>query len=243
MTRPMSKQHILEEIARTARLNGGVPLGRARFYQETGIKEADWSGKYWARWGDAVMEAGFAPNRLQAPLKEDVLLDHLARLVCDLGRWPVVAELKLKAKEEPGFPSHNTIGRLGGKAQQVAKLAAYCQGKPKFAGVLAVLPVEKSDADQQPNDDLATPEAGGYVYLLKAARYFKIGRSTSFERRSRQLAIQMPERADTVHVIRTDDPVGIELYWHRRFEAKRKNGEWFELNAQDVKAFKRRKFM
>ena len=78
---------------------------------------------------------------------------------------------------------------------------------------------------------------------MKAGVYFKIGRSSSFERRSRELAIQLPERAERVHVIRTDDPIGIELYWHRRFESKRKNGEWFELSSQDVKAFKRRRFM
>ena len=94
-----------------------------------------------------------------------------------------------------------------------------------------------------PVDASPTEETIGFVYLLKASRYFKVGRSSSFERRSRELAIQLPEKAETVHVIRTDDPIGIERYWHQRFESKRKNGEWFELTAQDVKAFKRRKFM
>lgn len=46
----MTKQQILDEIKRTAELNGRTPLGRQRFFQETGIKESDWSGRYWARW-------------------------------------------------------------------------------------------------------------------------------------------------------------------------------------------------
>jgi hypothetical protein len=83
----------------------------------------------------------------------------------------------------------------------------------------------------------------GFVYLMKSGRFYKIGRSNAVGRRERELAIQLPEKSNTIHSIRTDDPVGIEGYWHKRFETKRKNGEWFQLDVQEFNAFKRRKFM
>jgi hypothetical protein len=58
----MNKDTILREIRRTAAENGGLPVGSRKFAQLTDIHPADWSGKLWARWGDALQEAGFAGN-------------------------------------------------------------------------------------------------------------------------------------------------------------------------------------
>jgi hypothetical protein len=41
---------------------------------------------------------------------------------------------------------------------------------------------------------------------------------------------------------RTDDPVAVEECWHQRFK-EAMNGEWFNLSADDVRAFKLRRFM
>ena len=98
-------------------------------------------------------------------------------------------------------------------------------------------PASPSDARTQ------EPIEFGFVYLLRSGRNYKLGRTNSFGRRERELALQLPERAQTVHVFKTDDPVGIERYWHMRFADRRKNGEWFELTSDDVTAFNRREFM
>ena len=88
--------------------------------------------------------------------------------------------------------------------------------------------------------DSAAPVVG-YVYLLKhgTLREYKIGRTYNPIRREGELGIQLPEKLQPVHYIETDDPAGIENYWHTRFASKRKEGEWFALTAQDVRAFKR----
>ena len=42
-----------------------------------------------------------------------------------------------------------------------------------------------------------------------------------------------------MHSIETDEPVGVEAYWHKRLAEKRGEGEWFDLSTEDIAAFKR----
>jgi len=235
----MDKQYILDEIRRTAK--NGIPLGRLKFFKETGIKESDWQGRFWVRWSEAVQEAGFQPNQMTTAYEESELLEKLCGLISELGHFPVAAELRMKEHKDSSFPNSKTFRRFGTKQQLVTKVRAYCDTH-ELGNILALCPVLTIDSDVRSTYS-DSKEVFGFVYLLKSGRHYKIGRSNAVGRRERELAIQLPDRASAVHSIRTDDPAGIEDYWHRRFETKRKNGEWFELDSSDVKAFKRRTFM
>lgn len=82
----LSREEILRQIRLTAEANGGKPPGRLRFFKETGIRESDWSGRYWARWNDAVREAGYTPNELNAGFDGAQILERLAMLTIELGK-------------------------------------------------------------------------------------------------------------------------------------------------------------
>jgi len=239
----MKKTHVLQEIRRTAEANGGVPLGVVRFESETGIRVSDWHGKYWARWGDALREAGFLPNKLQCAHDIPTLLGEYAQLARELGRLPVKGDLKLKRRSDSTFPSAEAFYRLCPKSELVERLLEYCQDRREYEDVVRLceeyVPRNRKVCEHTGPGE----EETGFVYLIKSGQFYKIGKTNAAGRREYELAIQLPEEVKRIHVIRTDDPSGIEQYWHNRFAAKRKRGEWFELSAADVSAFKRRKFM
>jgi hypothetical protein len=237
----VDKDYVLAEIRRTA--EEGKALGRARFAAETGIQEHDWQGRYWARWSDAVREAGFEPNELQQAFTDDELLASLVDAIRNLGRMPTAPELKLRRSADSTFPNVKVFTRFGPKAGWPARIAEYCQSRESDADVLAIVNPLIIAASAEADDAIKDSATYGVVYLVKSGRNYKIGLSTDAGRRRYDLAIQLPEPVTLVHEIRTDDPTGIERYWHERFADRRLNGEWFALTQADVSAFKRRKFM
>lgn len=242
----VDRDYILSEIRRTAQENDGSPLGAKRFADATGIKPGDWLGKHWARWNDALKEAGLPPNAFQTAFDDDSLLAKLADYVRELGHFPVKAEIQLRAHTDKTFPSYTVWRRRGSLAELAAATVAHCESRPGCDDVSAVC---SAVAKASPTKERAEPNPRvgdivfGEVYLLRAGKHYKIGRSNAAGRRERELAIQLPEKAALIHAIKTDDPPGIEFYWHRRFADRRMNGEWFELTADDVAAFRRRRFM
>jgi hypothetical protein len=233
------REQILNEIQRLAEANGGQPPGRRLLERKTGINEGAWFGKYWARWGDAVAEAGFAPNSKNEKLDEQFVLEKLAEITRHYGKVPASMEMRLFKRTHPDFPNEKTIlGHFGGKQKLVARLAEWSRAHSQFADVANLL----ADIEAQPDISTTTNSAEGLVYLIKSGAHYKIGRSDELERRMKEIKVALPEAFILVHTIRTDDPPGIEAYWHRRFADRRANGEWFKLSNSDIAAFKRRKF-
>jgi len=234
----MDKQKIIAEIKRLADANGGKPLGMSRFERETGIAVKDWFPDLWFRWGDALKEAGYSANTLQARIADETVLTKYIEFARELGRFPIKGELILKAKTDPEFPSNQTFNRFGGKDKLIEAVAAHCRDKPAYQDVVALCDARRQSPIKTQDSNSKAKLSIGFVYLVKSGRHYKIGRTNSIARRGGELAVTIPIPPKSIHVIATDDPSGVEAYWHRRFTDKRGQGEWFELSPDDVRAFK-----
>lgn len=237
----MTKSEILKLIVRTTEENGGTPLGVRRFERETGVRHSDWFGIHWRSWGAAVNDAGFAPNTLnQKGLSDDELLRHCCILTREIGHSPTKGDIKLKKRRDRSFPTDNVFARRFG-SYPAARAAArsFAAAHDDFTDVVPLL--EPLQATNEARLAEATNPVTGFIYLVRhgARREYKIGKTFNPLRREGEIRLQLPEKLLPIHYIETDDPNGVEAYWHARFSSKRKEGEWFALTAEDVAAFKR----
>jgi len=235
---------MLLEIKRTAAQNGGMPLGERAFAQATGIMRREWCPKLWARYSAAVSEAGFEPQQfnMEKDYEDDYLLEKYAKLAQKLKGLPTNTDLRHQKSCGADIPNSRTYeNRFGPKARLVSRLSDYCALRTEFADVHELCVNYLRKTVELPTVPVEPDTEMGYVYLFRMGKYWKLGATNDLLRRGREIKTLLPEKCEVVHSFRTDDPTGIEAYWHRRFESKRREGEWFELNAKDIAAFKRRR--
>ena len=233
----MDRSEIIEAIKRLAKENGGTGPGSALVQNRTGMRKADWYPHLWLRWGDALLEAGYAPNQFQTAFSDEHLIRSYIDLARELQRFPLAGELRRKARDDKAFPNHTAFARFGGKVKLLDAVSHYCDAHAGHEDVVALLGHRGSETTSPLGREQKVET--GFVYLMKSGRHHKIGRTVSVGSRERQLAIKIPIPPTTIHTIETDDPSGVEAYWHRRFAEKRGQGEWFDLSPDDIKAFKR----
>lgn len=230
---------IISEIKRLAEADGGRVPGVRAFEQETGVTTAQWRGVLWVRWSEAIVEAGYQPNEYRQRYDSNQVLLQVAEAARHYKHLPTVAELRLYRRRHADFPNDKTVGNhFPTKAALASAIRLQAKTDHSLLDILPLLPPAANDAEAQPTfRKSSVPD--GWVYLIKSGKHYKIGRGDDLERRVKQIRVALPEVAGLVHAIRTDDPAGIEAYWHRRFDGSRLNGEWFNLSAADVAVFKR----
>lgn len=240
--RETAKNEILAQIRQLAKVAGGIPPGQRKFAAETGIKEHVWRGKIWLNWTDALAEAGHSGLEWQTAYSDDHLLTKVAELATKIGRFPTQTEIQFESANNANFPSHQPFKSRWSMPKLAEALADHATkaGLDSVAGwAIAYLSKKPHAASSPKPNDKET--AKGHVYMQQVDKKFRIGKTNSLVGRYRQVQLETPHQVEYVHTILTDDPDGVEKYWHRRFEPLRLqiSGDWFALKPSDIAAFKR----
>lgn len=165
-TESFSKEFILREIRRVTIESGGKPPGKAKFSALTGIKGYFLEGCYWARWSEAIKEAGFEPNTFQTAYPTDYLLECLAKLTQELGKLPTKPDLLFAWRNKASFPAPNTFyDRLGLTADLINRLAEWVENKPEFSEVALIVAAQKSPISVRKDPVLPSPQSLGQMLL------------------------------------------------------------------------------
>ncbi len=239
----VKREEILRRVREVAEKSGAAP-GMTMFAATTGIKPHVWRG-LWRTWNDVLCEAGLPPNMMAEAYDDEQLIARFLDLAVRLGRFPTSSDLRFERKNSEDFPSHRAFEKRWPMLELAKIVVSRCSETENSR--LAELAADYIDSRKliAPEDDEATDAeaanaaALGYVYLQKHGSDYKIGRTKSLNRRGREIQLELPREVELIHSILTDDPSGVEAYWHARFAIKRTRGEWFKLTKGDVAAFRR----
>ncbi|ANC77540.1 hypothetical protein ABE65_012325 [Fictibacillus phosphorivorans] len=87
-------------------------------------------------------------------------------------------------------------------------------------------------------------KAPGYVYFVQEHMNgtFKIGKTKHIEKRMNVFGVKLPFKNELIYLIKTGNHHQSEVAFHKHFFHKRLEGEWFELNQEDITWVKEQKY-
>jgi len=166
------------------------------FTRETGIAARQWRGKFWARWGDALVEAGYRPNDWTGRLDSGAILAGVIAACRHFGRLPTKDEIEIYRKSAPSIPTAKSITRhFGSRSDLIAALARRSAGDRGLADIAAMLP-ETHETNVTPLAS-AAKMPGGFVYLIRSGDFYKVGRSDDLERRIKRDSYRPSRQGDS----------------------------------------------
>ncbi len=240
----MTKSEAIQLIRRLAPVHDGRVSFRV-FVREAGVPEQSIRHEPWfTRWNLLVAESGFAPTEFDtARIPDEQVAASVGELIKRLRKLPTQDEYYREKKHDSSFPTLKVIKRVEASGRLKSLLRTLHDRDPEYDVVRSIAErmSDVDDAMERSTNDSARVQ--GYVYMHRSGRKYKIGFTNSPVRRFREVRLELPDETIQVHAIATDDPSGIEKYWHGRFKEKRiRDTEFFLLDADDVRAFKRRTY-
>lgn len=92
-----------------------------------------------------------------------------------------------------------------------------------------------ADPAPSPEDRFWEKGQAGWIYVLEGGGYYKIGRTTDLAMRLRQISPKLPFKVTLQYQMFCPSHLSeIERGWHEQFADKRINGEWFQLDQEDL---------
>lgn len=155
-------------------------IGHQRFLSLTGTSPTEWR-YYWARWSEVLAEVGASSRGMQQRQDDDTVILCLVPPIRQLGRWPTDQDLRIFSRNNADFPSPNTIRLRGTKFELAARLAELASQDESLKDIRAICEAVGPTPTSKSRPQVV---ASGFVYLYKAGRDYKIGMSTSPNRRA-----------------------------------------------------------
>lgn len=239
----MDKAHITGRLLELTQERGGH-IGYRAFLDATGITHSWLRGQPWfSGWNPLLAELGLQTKRFEVARSDSTeIAKSVGELIARTQRWPTDDQLRRERARTPSFPSLHVIARIR-KTGELAKLISRLAESDDALRAVSVIALAQLESKPESVQPLPGEKIKGYVYMLRTGRRYKIGKSNDPSRRYREVKLELPDETHQVHTIATDDPAGIEAYWHARFASKRvRNTEFFDLDSQDIAAFKRRTY-
>lgn len=210
------RDQILAQVRRLAELNGGEPVGERTFLAETRLSRRRLQRAGFPNYGAALEAAGFARKTLQQPFTDDQLFEPLARLTRQKGHFPTTNERQVERYRDSSFPGSDAYRRRGMLGPLEQALLTWCRTREAFQDVVAILQASlKAVGRPELQARRSRRVVNGYVYLMRYGNHgkdYKIGCTENVARRESQLDMMSPTDVRRVHVIKTDDPRGVEKY-------------------------------
>lgn len=246
----LTNNEVTKKLRQCAEERGGKTPSEKIFYEYAGIGIHNLKKLGYSNYGELVKDAGLVPNKFDKTKYNNKQLCKLFILaIRKKGKWPTRGDLDVLHNKTSSFPDSSTFYKSLGlvKTGDLArKIIEYIHKRKGYNDIVSICDsnLEKlEDRNGIPDKDIQGRKHG-WVYLLKStllhSTVYKIGKTNDLRRRVIELN-QPSNDQELIHPIETDDPEGIESYWHKRFDNKRyKNKkEWFLLKPYDIQSFKR----